>query len=81
MRYDPDIDEDPERDFPKERKVTHTSGAVAVIYPIDPHGFWRVRIEKKKTQPKEVEGWYTSVHEAEKAVLKYFNTLKLEAVA
>lgn len=78
MRYDPDIDPDIERDEPKERKVTQ-DGTTAVIYPIDPHGFWRVKIEKQKVQPKEFEGCYTSVHEAQKAVLTYFNAKKLLA--
>lgn len=78
MRYDPDLDPDVERDEPLERKLTQ-DGVTAVIYPIDPHGFWRIRVEKKKTQPKEFEGCYTSVHEAQKAVLNYFNAQKLLA--
>lgn len=76
MRYDPDLEPDPERDEPKERKLTQ-DGVTAVIYPIDPHGFWRIKVEKKKVQPKEFEGCFTSVHEAQKAVLTYFNALKL----
>jgi len=76
MRYDPDIEPDIERDQPKERKVT-VDGQTAIIYPIDPHGFWRARLEKKKNTPKEFEGCFTSVHEAEKAILKYFNAQKL----
>lgn len=80
MIYWQEDEEQTERDYPLERKFTHDN-ITAIIYPIDPHGFWKIRFDKKKTLPQRLEGCYTSVHEAEKAVLGYFNQLKVETSA
>lgn len=75
MRFIEETDDDTERDFPRERKITQ-DGKTAVIYAVDPHGFWKAKLEKTKTQPKVFEGVFTGIHEAEKAVLAYFNAQK-----
>jgi hypothetical protein len=73
-------EETTERDHPLERKYTQDN-ITAIVYPIDPHGFWKIRFDKKKTLPQKLEGSYTSIHEAEKAVLGYFRLLKVETSA
>jgi len=79
MRHliDPEIDTDEDKDLPLERRM-EGPGKVAVIYPTDPHGFWRVRMEKSKIVPRQLEGCYTGIGEAEKAVNAYFNLLKAD---
>jgi hypothetical protein len=80
MRHliDPEIDTDEDKDLPLERRM-ESMGKTAIIYPTDPHGFWRVRMERTKNIPPQLEGCYTGIGEAEKAVKAYFNLLKAEA--
>lgn len=82
MRHliDPEIDTDDEKDLPLERRM-EGQGKVAIIYPTDPHGFWRIRLEKSKIIPQNLEGCFTGQGEAEKAVNAYFNLLKAEQSA
>ncbi len=80
MRYDYEMEADADRDFPRERRVTQ-DGKTVCIYATDPHGFWRIKLEKQKVQPKEFEGSFTSIHEAEKAVLTYFNSQKVASAS
>lgn len=82
MRHliNPEIDIDDERDEPVERRITEL-GQTAIIYPTDPHGFWRIRLDKKKTLPLSLDGCFTGHAEAMKAVTSYFNLLKVEQSA
>lgn len=79
MRHliNPEIDIDDERDEPLERRITDM-GQTAIIYPTDPHGFWRIRLDRKKTVPQGLDGCFTGYAEATKAITVYFNQLKAE---
>lgn len=73
--FDADLEADEERDLPVERRYTEC-GQTAIIYPTHPHGFWRIKLDKKKTLPRSLDSAYTGLLEAEKAVNAYFNALK-----
>jgi dienelactone hydrolase len=82
MKYisDRDIDIDEDRDRPLEREYTD-EGVTCIVYPTDPHGFWRIKLAKKtKTLPSRLDGSFTGISEAEKAVKGYFAELKLGAI-
>lgn len=78
--YDPDIETDDDRDLPVERRYTE-HGQTAVIFPSQPHGFWRIKLDKKKNLPPALDGAFTGLAEAEKAVTVYFNSLKASTPA
>lgn len=69
-------DEDDKTAEEKQRSFTK-DGKTLIVYPIDPHGFWKVRWDKKSKieLPKILTGAFTSIHEAEKAITAFFNTL------
>lgn len=58
--------EDPRKRFFNHKNVTYT------IKASDPYGFWTISVPKKVT-PKAISGNYTSVEEAEKAIIVYSN--------
>jgi hypothetical protein len=63
----------------KERKYEQ-DGKTLIVYPTNPHGFWKIRFEKKTKDglPRVLDGAFTGVTEAEKAIHSYFRQLKAE---
>ena len=57
---------------PRNRVVTH-KGITFHISASDPYGFWTIKIPKKQT-PVLLTGQYTSLDEAEKAIIRYSGT-------
>lgn len=73
------IDED-ESDKEKERSY-EVEGKTLIVYPTNPHGFWKIKFERKTKDslPRVLDGAFTGVTEAEKAITTYRNALKLAA--
>lgn len=67
-------DQDTQEDFidPRNRKHSH-KGVTYSIKASDPYGFWTITVPKKQT-PRALSGLFTSVDEAEKAIVRYANT-------
>lgn len=57
---------------PRSRQFT-CKGVTYNIKASDPYGFWTISIPKKAT-PRGIAGHYTSLDEAEKAIIRFSNT-------
>lgn len=61
-------------DDPRNRVMTYKEITFNVSAS-DPYGLWTIRVPKKQT-PVALTGQYTSLDEAEKAIIRYVNNLK-----
>lgn len=59
---------------PRSRTITY-KGTTFNVFASDPYGLWTVKIPKKQT-PVALQGSYTSLDEAEKAIILYANNTK-----
>lgn len=66
--------EDNDKDFSKERQVEE-GGRTFLVKPVDPFGFWYISLPKGKT-PNDLNGAYTSLLEAEKAIKNYVDNIR-----